>query len=82
MQQNLTHARFRILLLTCVIPTLQVLLHCIYFGKYPNPLPIAVHNRETDCSVYDPCEHIENCTFFSCHFLNLLSNNNIEAVSK
>lgn len=79
-RQNVTHVYFRILILTCMIPTLQVLLHCIYFGRYPNSLPIAVHNQETDC-VYNPCKHFENCTFFSCHFLNLLTSNNIEAVS-
>lgn len=73
--------KFRIFMLLCVMPILQVYLHCIYYGKYPKSIPIAVYNQETDC-VYDSCEHIEKCSYFSCHFLYVLDQNNVKVVSK
>lgn len=68
-------------MLLCVMPILQVYLHCIYYGKYPKSIPIAVYNQETDC-VYDLCKHIEKCSYFSCHFLYVLNQNNVKVVSK
>lgn len=64
-----------------MIPGLQVILHCIYYGKYPEVLPIAIYNRETDC-VENRCERIKNCIYFSCHLLNVLAKNKIKAVSE
>lgn len=63
------------------MPMLQVYLHCTYYGQYPKSIPIAVYNQETDC-VNDPCKHIEECTYLSCHFLYILSQNNVKVVSK
>jgi len=73
--------KFRIFMLLCVMPILQVYLHCTYYGKYPESIPIAVYNQETDC-VYNPCEHIEKCSYFSCHFFYVLDQNNVNVVSK
>jgi hypothetical protein len=67
--------------LLCVIPILQVYLHCIYYGTYPKSIPIAVYNQETDCG-NDPCKHIEKCSYYSCHFLNILNQNGVTIVSK
>lgn len=68
-------------MLLCVIPILQVYLHCIYYGKYPKSIPIAVYNQETDCG-HDQCKHIDNCSYFSCHFLFVLSQNGVQVVSR
>ncbi|KAE9545495.1 hypothetical protein AGLY_001038 [Aphis glycines] len=67
----------RMFMLLCVIPILQVYLHCIYYGKYPKSIPIAVYNQETDCG-HDQCKHIGNCSYFSCHFLYVLSQNGVQ----
>lgn len=68
-------------ILVCMIPLLQVILHCTFYGKYPHSLPIAILNQETDC-VKNPCERIEHCTHFSCHLLNVLTANKVNAVSE
>ncbi|XP_060840466.1 ABC transporter G family member 23-like [Rhopalosiphum padi] len=67
---------FWMFVLLCVIPLLQVYLHCIYYGTYPKSIPIAVYNQETDCG-NDPCKHIEKCSYYSCHFLNILNQNGV-----
>lgn len=64
---------FRIFFLLCVIPILQVFLHCIYYGRYPDTLHIAIYNQETNCT-HNPCEYIEKCSYYSCHFLHFFHN--------
>jgi len=66
--------------LLCIIPTLQVILHCIYYGNYPDPLPMAVYNEETDC-FYNPCIYIGNCTYVSCDLLKMFDANKLQVVS-
>lgn len=68
------------IILLCMVPGLQVIMHCIYYGKYPDELPIAIYNQETADCVKNTCDHIEHCTHFSCHLLNVLTENQIKAV--
>jgi hypothetical protein len=69
------------ILLLCIIPGLQVIMHCICYGKYPSILPIAIYNRETDC-IENKCENIKDCNYYSCHLLNVLDKNKIKLVSE
>ncbi|VVC31860.1 ABC transporter-like,P-loop containing nucleoside triphosphate hydrolase [Cinara cedri] len=65
-------------ILICVIPTLQVIFYCKNYGEHPNLMFIAVYNQETVDCVNNQCEHIRNCVYFSCNFINSFSTNNIE----
>lgn len=70
---------FRMCILIVLIPIIQVILHCVYYGKYPRLLPIAVYNQEADC-VYNLSESIENYNY-SCNLLHYTKMNKIKPVS-
>jgi len=70
---------FRMCILIVLIPIIQVILHCVYYGQYPSLLPIAVYNQEADC-VFNLSERIENSNY-SCNLLHYIKMNKIKPVS-
>lgn len=66
------------------LPCLQIVLFCYAIGHNPVGLKLAVTNHELIASEYDVCPKIEGCnyTLFSCRYLDILKEKDLEIVSE